>query len=201
VGVINVTNVFLARLIVNIATTIISFIIAVMAQYLIINSLLNPNLKFSSNFKNIKKFFRNLFCLTLIINVIFLIVTLPIYVAVFLISLDKIAIAMIALIMGLILSLLTTCYLVFSPFLIIDEQQPCLKAIVISFNLSAKKIANLILNIIVLALIIIILNSLGLLLYKIQYAGLFISSLIYLLMIIFAFNYLFALYQNYKLEK
>lgn len=197
-NVINITNVFLSRLIFNIVTTIISFIIAVIAQYLIINSLLKPDLNFYDNLKNIKPCFWSLFCLTLIINVTFLIVTLPIYAAVFLITLDKLVFAAISLIFGLALALLATSYFVFSPFILIEESKTCLNSIIKSYNLVTPKLPNVIFNIVLLALIIIILNGFGLLLAQIGLIGLVISSIIYLILILFAFNYLFALYQNYR---
>jgi hypothetical protein len=197
-GIVSFDIIFTYRLIWRIAVYIVTFIIAVIAQFLIVNALLNPQQKFIKNLRSIKQYFWHFLILTIIVNVLFVIFNIPIYVSVFLFVIDNLILGIISLIFGLIITILLTSYLVFSPFILVDNNTSWLEAIKKSFSLTENKLFRVIFNIIILALIILILNTISVLIAQLDIIGLILSTVIFVIMVFIAFIYLFAMYQKFK---
>lgn len=197
-GIVSYDIIFTYRLIWKIAVYLVTFIIAVITQFLFINSLLKPKMSFVNNLKEIKIYFWRFFFLTIIINVLFIIFNIPIYVAIFLFAINNLILGIICLIFGLIITLLLTSYIIFSPFILVEKKTSCLTAIKKSFAITEKNLFVVILNVIILAAIILILNTFSVLITQINTIGLIISTFIFLAMILISFIYLFALYQKLK---
>nr|MBD3359300.1 hypothetical protein [Candidatus Buchananbacteria bacterium] len=197
-GVVSFNIIFTYRLIWTIVTYLVTFIIAVIAQLLIINSLLKPRKKFIENLNSIKKYFWQFLILTIIINILFVIFNIPIYVSIFFFALDNLILGIISLIFGLIITILLTSYLIFSPFLLIDKNTSWFESIKKSFSLTEKKLFQVIFNVIILALIILILNTISVLVLQLDIIGLVLSTIIFIIMVFTAFIYLFAMYQKFK---
>jgi len=195
-NIINETNVFLSKLIIKIITTIITYLIAVLAQFLMINNLIKNENELTANLKSFKQYFWNFLAVTIIINILFSIVTLPVYVAVALIILNKFVLGGISIIVGIILAVLLTSLLVFSPFILIAEKKSWYASLGASFSLATKNLWGIIFNLILLVLLLILINGIAVLILPVYFVGAILGSLIYLFIIIYAFVFLFALYQN-----
>jgi len=187
--------------------SIVYFIIAVIAQILLINVFFKSQINFKENLQAIKKYFWGIFCLTIILQLIFMFFTLPIYVGIFLLALKNIILGILSFTLGIILAVLIVSYVVFSPFILIDKNIGCIAAIKQSIALTKNKLANIILKIIFLSIILIILNILSTYLLPLYILGkmYFLASLLgiilFLLMILLTFAYLFTMYQDYKTLK
>lgn len=197
-NIVNAAQFFTFRLIWQIITYIITLSIAVTAQILIINFLLNPKLHFKANLKSIKPYFLNFFILSIIINILFFIATLPIYVGLTLFIFDFHVLGAISFVVGAILTLLLTSYLIFSSFFLIEYKLSALAALKSSYTLAKYNILNIIFKIIVLALIIIILNSLMIIFSPLQIFGTILSAFVFIIMILLSYTYLFAIYKDFK---
>ncbi len=197
-GVVSFNIIFTYRLIWKIAVYLITFIIAVIAQFLIVNTLLNPRQKFIENLKSIKQYFWRFLILTIIINILFVVFNIPIYVSIFLFAIDNLILGIISLIFGLIITILLSSYLIFSPFVLVDNNTGWLEAIKKSFSLTENKLFRVIFNVIILALIILILNTISVLIAQLDIIGLILSTVIFVIMVFVAFIYLFAMYQKFK---
>jgi len=180
-------------------TALILFIIAVLAQFLLINSLLNPQVKLKENLKSINQVFWPFLCLTLILNLIFLLASLPFYISIFLFLLNNLVLGVISFIVGVVLILFLGSYLIFSPFILIEKKLSFLEAIKKSFILAEGNFGNIFLKIIVLGLILLIFNGLSLLamLAPIIIRAI-LNGFIIMIMILVGFAYLFALYHDFK---
>ncbi len=197
-NVLQVSYFFTFNLIWQTLSYIIFMIIAAVAQIMIIQQLLTPEMKFNNIFKSIATHFLPFFCLTIAINLIFLIASLPLYISVFLFLLNKIIFCIISSIIGIILTILFASYFIFSPFILIDEKKSCLSSLRASVSLANKNLPNLIYKLIILAIIFVILDGFALIILPVAYVGKILASIIFLIMIIFTFAYLLALYQEFK---
>lgn len=197
-GVVGFYAVFTYRLVWKIVVSVITFIIAVIAQFLIVNALLNPQIKFLNDLKAIKHYFWRFLALMIIINVLFVIFNIPIYVSVFLFAVNNLVLGMISLIFGLIITVLLTSYIIFSPFILVDKDTTCFEAIKNSFSITENNLFNVILNVIAVALIVLILNGLSVLVLNLDTIGLILSTVIFIIMVFTAFIYLFAMYKKFK---
>ncbi|HDQ22704.1 MAG TPA: hypothetical protein ENN28_01880 [Candidatus Uhrbacteria bacterium] len=186
------------HLIWRIISYIIYLIIAVIAQILMLNQLIKPQINLKENFNAIKKFFISFLGLTISVNILFLIFSLPIQVGVFLFLFDQLVLGFIALILGIALTLLLATAIIFSPFLLIEKKISCPSALKLSFDLSRRNFPNLLLKLIVIALLFIIINGFATIFFSIPYAGFILGSATFLLMIIFAFTTLYAIYREFN---
>jgi len=180
----------------RIAGYALTFVIAVIAQILVINHLIKPNIDFKTNFSQIKEYFASFLCLSIILNILFFLFTLPIYVAVFLFIYNNYILGVIAFALGIFLTLALTSYVLAAPFLIIDNKLKCVESITKSFRLAHSKVSRIILNIIVLAVTIVILNGVSIVIVSIPGAGIVLATVISIFLIIFAFAYIYAIYQE-----
>jgi hypothetical protein len=180
-------------------TALILFIISVLAQFLLINSLLNPRIKLKKNLKSMKQVLWHFLCLTLILNLIFLLASLPLYISIFLLLLNNLVLGIISFIVGVVLILFLGSYLIFSPFILIEKKISFFEAIKKSFILAEGNFSNIFLKILILGLILLILNGLSLL---VMLAPIIIRAIlngvIIVIMILTGFAYLFAIYQDFK---
>ncbi len=197
-NVVKINYLFTFNFIWQIFIYILSLGIAAIAQIMLIQQMLTPEVKFKSIIKSIKNNFLSFLVLMFAINIIFLIASLPIYTSIFIFLLGKTVISIISLVLGIILTLLFAGYFIFSPFILIEEKTSWLKALKDSFALSGKNLPNIIYKLIILAIIFIILNGLAIIIMPVPYVGTILGSIIFLLMIIFTFTYLFALYREFK---
>lgn len=197
-SIINLDAIYSFRLIWQVVAYIISFVIGVIAQFLILNSMLKPNLSFSDNLKSTKDYFSQFLYLNIIINILFFILTIPIYLSGFLFLMGNLVLAIIALLLGIILILLFVSYFVFSPFILIDNKLSFIEAIKKSIQITKNHLFNIIFNLVLLAFIIVIVNSFSVMIVSLPYIGLILSTVISVVLILFSFTYLMALYQNYK---
>jgi len=183
----------------QILTAIIFFILAILAQFLLINAFLNPQIKLKQNLKSIKQIFWQLLLLSIIINLLFLLACLPIYISIFLFLLNSAVLGAISFILGFVLIIFLSCYLIFSPFILIEKKLSFLAAMKKSFILVGGNFKNVFWKIFILGIILLLLNGLTIL---ITLAPIIIksilSSLVLLFMIIFGFSYLFVIYQDLK---
>jgi len=201
INIITLANIITAQIISQVISAIIFFLIAAAAQYLLINQLLNLNIKLKENLANLKKYWAKFLCLTIIINLIFLLTTLPIYVAVFLILLKSYVLGIFTLLVGFCTILFLAAYLVTSPYLLVDKKLFCIEAIKKSFKLAEGNFWQILIKIIILSVILLILNLLTFILISLPYFGALLSGLILIIMIIIAFSYLAVLYQELKIAK
>ncbi len=193
------TNLFYTfRLFWTILTYILSFLIAVIAQILVITHLIKPGIDFKTNLSQVKENFVSFLGLSIILNIIFFLFTLPIYVAVFLFIYNNFVLGVIALALGFALTIALTAYMIAAPFLIIDKNLKVIESLTKSFQLTHKHIGRITINIIILAITIVILNSLSILIISIPGAGLVLSTVISIFLILFAFSYIYAIYQEIK---
>jgi len=199
-SIINLDAIYSFRLIWQVCIYIISFLISVAAQYLIINTMINPRLELKDNLKSIKNNFSQFLFLNIIIQILFFIITIPIYLSGFLFLFGNIILAIAALLLGIIIIVLFVSYFVFSPFFLIEEKLSFVEAIKKSITSSQNNIFNIIFNLILLAFIIVIINSFSVLIISVPFIGLILSTIISLILIMFSFTYLMALYQNYKIS-
>ncbi|MCX6742972.1 MAG: hypothetical protein NT116_01930 [Candidatus Parcubacteria bacterium] len=201
INIITLANIITAQIIWQVISAIIFFLVAAAAQYLLINQLLNLNLKLKENLAGLKKYWAKFLCLTIIINLIFLLATLPLYVAVFLILLKSYVLGILTLIVGLATILFLAAYLVISPFLLIDKKLFCIESIKKSFKLIENNFWQILIKIVILSVILLILNLLSFILISLPYFGALLSGLILIIMIMLAFSYLAILYQDLKILK
>ncbi len=195
---VNENNFFTFRLIWNGLGYLIFMAVAAFAQILIINNLLNTQTDLKTTLKSVKIVFPSFFCLTIIINIIFFILTIPIYVAIFLFMFNNLILGVLSFILGIILILFAATYLIFSPFILIEKKKNCLAALKESFSLSKGKEAKILFKIIILALILVILNWITVILTPFYIIGAILSSIVFILMILFVFAYLLTIYQEIK---
>ncbi|OGY41771.1 MAG: hypothetical protein A2Y82_02755 [Candidatus Buchananbacteria bacterium RBG_13_36_9] len=198
---ISIPLLFYLRIFLNILIYIAYFLIATIAQILLIQQLLSPQTKFKEIVSFTKKYFPHFLCLTIILNLLILTFTLPIYIGFFLIILKSYILGGAAIILGTTLLLFFAIYLVFSPFLLLEKNLSCWQAIKKSLKLTEGYFVDILSKIVILALIIIFLNLLSVYLLAIPYIGLVLSAFIIILMIIFSFAYLTAMYQNFIANK
>jgi hypothetical protein len=206
-GIVKVNFIYSYNLIWKTASSIVYFIIAIIAQILIINTLFQPKINFLNNLKSIKKHFWGFFCLTVILYILFLFFTLPVYVGIALLAFNNLILGLLSFFLGIILALLLVSYVIFSPFILIDQNIGCIQAIKKSIALTRNYLANIILKIIFLTIILSIINiistylvpfySLGKMYYIVGLVGIALV----VVMILLAFAYLFAMYQNFKTLK
>jgi len=204
IGVTKINFIFTYNLLWKTTSSIVYFLIAVIAQILLINVFFQPKIDFKENLKSIKKYFWNFLCLTIVLHLLFLFFTLPIYVGITLLALNNAILGLLSFFLGIFLALFLVSYLVFSPFILIDKNTRCMEAIRKSIKLSQGYLANIILKILFLTIILVILNILsgylvpfytqGKLFYIIGLLGI----VIVLIMILLTFAYLYNMYQNYK---
>jgi hypothetical protein len=197
-GLISLNNLYTFRLFWTLFTYILTFLIAVIAQILLITHLIKPGIDFKKNLIEVKENFVSFLGLSIILNILFFLFTLPIYVAVFLFIYNNLILGVISLGLGFALTLSLTAYMIAAPFLIIDKNMKWLEAIKQSFQLTHNKIGNIIINIIILAITVVILNSLSILIVVIPGAGIVLATIISIFLIIFAFSYIYAIYQKVK---
>ncbi|MFC1598868.1 hypothetical protein ACFL2U_02600, partial [Patescibacteria group bacterium] len=203
-GVVNINIIYTYNLIWKTASSIIYFIIAVIAQILIINAFFQPKINFTENLKSLKKHFWGYFYLTIILYILFAFFTLPVYVGISLLAFNNTILGLLSFFLGILLSLFLVSYVIFSPFLLIDKNMGCIQAIKKSIALTQNNLANIIARVIFLTIILTILNIISTYLVpfytlgKMYYIVGLIGIILVLVMILLAFAYLFAMYQNFK---
>jgi MFS family permease len=196
--IINLSYLFYLRILLNILNFIVLFIIATLAQILVIQQLLLPEQKLKDAIKLAKKYFMPFLCLSIILNLLVVLFTLPIYVGFFLIILKSYILSAVSIVLGIALILFLAVYLIFSPFLLIDRNLSCFEAFKKSLNLAEGNFVNIFIKIFILVLMIVLLNLISIYLLAITYLGIILSAIIIILMIILSFSYLTAIYQNFK---
>lgn len=189
---------FLYNIISQALTYILFLLIAVIAQILVVNRLLNPQITFKTNIRTIKKYFVNFLCLTIISNIIFVVLAVPIYVGLFLTIFQQTALAIIAILTGVVAIILAASYLIFSPYILVDENERCIAALKKSAALVKNYLGNIILKIIILALGLALLDNLSLRAIHLPLIGKFLSAVLFAFMIIVSFSYLFVTYRDLK---
>ncbi|MCX6745699.1 MAG: hypothetical protein NTX00_01625 [Candidatus Parcubacteria bacterium] len=198
IGVIKTDYIFTFRLIWQAITLIILYLISALIQILMINSLLNPQLNLKGNLRSIKNYFWQFLLLMIILNILLLLAALPIYVGVFFLLLQSYFLGILSLLISFILIIFLCVYLIFSPFILIENKLSWHEAMLKSLALSQGYFGNLFLKIAILILILVGLNYLSIFLLTLGLIGLILSGLFTIAMIIFAFPYLLALYQEIK---
>ncbi|MFA5188489.1 MAG: hypothetical protein WC460_03965 [Patescibacteria group bacterium] len=186
----------------NLGWTIISFVVffllTLLAQFLIINYLLNPLIKLRENIGAFFNLFWDWLCLNVILNLALLLFSLPLYVGLFLLLTGNTWLGIACLLFGAIIILFFSSYLIFSPFILLDKKLSWLESLKKSFLLASGFFRNILFKILILVLVLLILNSLSTVVLKLQYIGVIISAFILLLMIYLSFAYLFAIYLDLK---
>jgi len=183
----------------NILLYLVTFIISVIAQLLIINKFVNPEINLRANLKSLKANFKNFLFLNILIDILLLILSLPIYASLLLFFLQMNALAYISVVVGLILIFVFGSYILFSPFIIIEKKQGALEALRKSFYLAHGNISNIIFKLLILSLLlIIVLYALSFISLSFPFWGKIFNALFFLILIPFLFSYLFSMYQDYK---
>lgn len=194
-------NVLVSRILWSVSTYVFYFLIAVIAQIVIIYSLLNPKNKFSESLKSVKKHFLNFLFLSIIISILLLVFSLPIYAAIIFFIGNQAFLGIISLILGYILILLLSSTIVFSTYIIIEKNEYPLNALKQTYHLSKGSIANLAFKIFILAIIVLILNNISSLLFQLPVIGAALGYLFVFLILLLVLTYPFALYQDLKRVK
>jgi len=177
---------------------VIFYLAAIFAQFLFINNLLNPGIKLKENLSSFKINFWNFLCLNIIINILFLLATMPIYIAAFLLSLNNLILGIICLLFGYVLILFLASYLFFSPFILIEKKTSCPESIKLSLNLVEGKFWSITSRILILSILLLLLNKLSLIVYNLPLIGSLLSLIILIILILLGFVCTFALYQDLK---
>lgn len=198
-----------------IGRTSLSTILAVRFTFLIINYLLvlvlasvvqivtlkiffDPQIKISGMITDVKSYFWRFLGLSIIINILFFLFSLPVYVAIFLFAIQNYILSLIALLVGILLLLLFTSYIMFSPFILIEKQKKIYHSIQESMNMASANIWGIFLKLIILIVVMILLNYLASLFITIPIAGQIIELVgIFVFFIIFII-YLYTIYQDLK---
>ncbi|MDD5341682.1 MAG: hypothetical protein PHC97_04615 [Patescibacteria group bacterium] len=173
-------------------------ILGVIAQIVLINIFLNPELNFGQNLKTLKTFFWQMLILNVAVSLIFFIASSPLYANVLLLLLGNPVLFYASTILGYILILLAVSFLVFSPFVLMDKKLNWLDSIKKSFAIARINLTQTIFNLVILAIIFTALNLVSLLYLNILPWTLIINGLLVLFLIMFTFAYLFAMYKNFK---
>lgn len=217
VFVIIILTVFFAFYYLLINRTMVSSVLAVRFTFLIINYLLvlilasvvqivtlkiffDPQLKVSNLISHVKTYFWRFLGLSIIINILFFLFSLPIYVAIFLFAIQNYLLSLIALIVGILLLLLFTSYIMFSPFILIEKQRKVYHSIKESMDLASTNIWGIFIKLISLIVIMIVLNYLATFLVAIPFFGQIIELIAIFLFFIIFIIYLYTIYQNLKLN-
>ncbi len=199
--VITVDNIIVSRILWALSTYLIYFLIAVVAQIVIIYTLMNPKLKFRENIKSVKKHFLNFLFLAIIISILFVIFSLPIYAAIIFFIANQAVLGILSLILGYILILLLSSTLIFSIYIIIEKDEYPLNAIKHTYHLSKSSLSSLAFKIFVLAIMVLILNNISGLLFKLPAIGPALSYIFVIIIMLLILVYPFALYQDLKRVK
>lgn len=195
---INADNLLITRMLWTLSTYLIYFLIAVIAQIIIIYTLINPKLKFRESLKSVKKHFLNFLFLSIIISVLLLIFSLPIYAAIVFFIANQAVLGFISLILGYVLILLLSSTIVFSVYIVIEEDEYPLNALRHTYSLSKDRMASLTFKIFILAVMVLILNNISGLLFKLPVIGTSLGYLFIVLIMLLVLTYPFALYQDLK---
>jgi hypothetical protein len=217
VFVIIVLSVFFALYYLVINRSTLSSVLAVRFTFLIINYLLvlilasvvqiitlkvffDPQVKVSILLSHVKNYFWRFLGLSIIINILFFLFSLPIYVAIFLFAIQNYILSLTALLVGILLLLLFTSYIMFSPFILIEKQNKIYNSLKESMDLASTNIWGIFTKLIALIVIMVFLNYLASLFITIPFVGQIIEiGAIFLFFIIFII-YLYTISQNLKLK-
>ncbi len=178
---------------------IATFILGVMAQILIIKSLFDTKAKFITILSSLKVYFANFLCLSILINLIFLVCSLPLYAGILLLALNNLILGVTSIILAIALNIIVSVCLLFSSYILIEKNQSCISAIKESYKLASKNFWQIIVRLFFLCVgLIIIFNIFTLISFWLPNIGAALSILLLIPVILFVFAYLFILYRNLK---
>lgn len=173
-------------------------VLASVVQIVTLKIFFDPQLKISSMISNVKSYFWRFLGLSIIINILFFLFSLPIYVAIFLFAIQNYLLSLIAMLVGILLLLLFTGYIMFSPFVLIEKQSKIYGSIKESVNMASLNIWSIFVKLIILIGIMVGLNYVASLFITLPYIGQFIEIAGIFIFFIMFIIYLFTIYQSLK---
>jgi hypothetical protein len=175
-------------------------ILASVVQIVTLKIFFDPQLKISSMITNVKSYFWRFLGLSIILNILFFLFSLPVYVAIFLFAIQNYILSMIAMLVGILLLLLFTSYIMFSPFVLIEKKSKIYHSIKESMDMASLNIWGIFVKLIILIALMVGLNYLASLFTTIPYVGQVIEIGAMFLFFILFIIYLFTIYQNLKIK-
>jgi hypothetical protein len=194
----SMTTVLAVRYTFKIINYLLVIILASIVQIITLKTFFEPQLKISKLISHVKTYFWRFLGLSIVLNILLFLFSLPIYVAIFLFFLQNYLFSLIAFLIGIILLLLFTSYFMFSPFILIEKQTKVYQAIKESIDLASTNIWSVFSKIIALIVAIIALNLLASLFITIPYIGQIIELLAIFVFFIIFIIYMYTIYQNLK---
>jgi hypothetical protein len=192
------TSALAIRFTFNIFNYFLILILASVVQIVTLKVFFDPILKISNLITSVKSYFWRFLGLSLIINILLFLFSLPVYVAIFLFASQNYILSLIALLVGILLLLLFTSYVMFSPFILIEKRGKIYQAIKESMNLAADNIWDVLAKLIILIVILLLLNYLAAFFIALPIVGPIIELGAILILFIFFIIYLYTIYQNLK---
>ncbi|MBN1325664.1 hypothetical protein JW977_01630 [Candidatus Falkowbacteria bacterium] len=190
---------FTFRLIWQIIFYLATYALGVIAQVLIIKSLVSPKEKFNVIISSLKTYFLNFLCLSIFINIIFLVCYLPFYGGIFLLLFESQVLGACSIIISLILNLLAVIFLIMSPFILIEKNKWFIEAVKESFKIASNNFWDIVIKLVIICIsLVLLLNISTLLCIILPTLGAIISIILFIPVILLVFSYLFAFYQYLK---
>lgn len=177
---------------------LVFYLITILAQIIIIKSLLEAK-NFQEILKSVSKYFLNYICLSIIISILLVFFSLPIYTALFLFYAEQWVLGLLSLILGYILIIVLSGLLAFSPIILLEQNLYPLNALTKAYNLSKKYFASIIWKIFLLSLFLLVLNMIASMAYNIPFVGLLLWLVISLLAGLIFFAFPITLYKSLKI--
>jgi len=177
---------------------LVILILASIVQIATLKVFFDPQVTISNLFTGVKTHFWRFLGLSIIINILFFLFSLPIYVAIFLFAIQNYIFSLIALLIGILLMLLFAGYIIFSPFIMIEKQKKIYNSIRESMNMASDNIWGILAKIVILIAAMVALNYIFSLFITIPFVGQIIElAAIFVFYIIFII-YIYTIYQNLK---
>jgi len=196
----SISTVLAVRFIFLTANYLLVLILASVVQIATIKVFFEPQFKLRGAIASVKTFFWKFLGLSIVLNILFFLFSLPIYTAIFFFSIQDYILSLIALFVGIILLLLFTSYIMFSPFILIEKQSNIHQALKESADLAASNIWGIFLKLIILIVSLVAFNYvISLFITTPLIGGTIEIGAIFLFFVIFII-YLYTIYQNLKVN-
>jgi hypothetical protein len=196
--VVNPQNVLFFNISVRLILYLGYLILGALAQILLLNNLLDSKLALGQNLHSIKSYLWQMLALNIIIGIIFFVISSPLYASVLFLAIGNIILAYISTIFGYALIIIVAALLLFSCFILIEKKLNWLNSIKESVKISKNNLMEIIVNLLILGVIFLILNTISILFFQLMFWLAIMGGIVIIFWILFSFAYVFAMYQNYK---
>jgi hypothetical protein len=172
--------------------------LSVVAQIIILNNFFDSSLRLGQNLRTLKTHFWQMLLLNIAISIIFVVVSSPLYASVLFFLLNNPLLAYFSTIIGYFLIIVAACFLLFSPFVLMDQKISWLESIKKSYKIAKNNMLEILINLLILAILVAILNFVSILLINLMFWYAILGSILVIFLIMFSFSYLYSMYQIYK---